>query len=162
MTRRHKILLIVALSALTLACFNFFSPSCTGADCAANVQHSTNSATPTPVPTASVVATPLPSGLLCRVDFLVFDSGATKLAVNERSTFSLTPWQRNETTGELVKVADSCNIPKAEFVTWKSSSVVGTVSKLPGGFAAEVVRVGIGDFTITASFEGRSVERTVQ
>lgn len=160
MRKLTRFLVVGVLSIGTLACFNFFSPSCVGEGCGATATQVKGSATPSP--TATPTATPVPAGALnCRIDYMVFDSGPTHLSVNEEGEFTLTPWQKDDATGVLVKVNDSCNIPKAEFVEWKSNSPVGIVTKLPGGFAAKAKRVGIGAFIVTASLEGRWVSREV-
>jgi len=160
MRKLTHFLAVGVLSIGTLACFNFFSPSCVGEGCGATATQVKGATTPSP--TATPTATPVPAGTLnCRIDFMVFDSGPTELSVNQEGEFSLTPWQKDDSTGALVKVADSCNIPRAEFVVWSSNSPVGIVTKLPGGFAAKAKRVGIGAFTVTASLEGRTVSRVV-
>lgn len=153
--------------ALTVGCFNFFSPSCVGDQCNASASKvDAPVATPTPSPTPFSVDSSCEQS--CKVFAVTIDNPKDTIALGETAEFNMSPYTEvdvcdasGKPTGKktYVKTTSECDDPRAGAVAWSASNGALQVSGV--GFKANVKRVATGPSTLTVSLEGKSYSRII-
>ena len=162
-----KVLAVAVLSLTTIACFNFFSPSCVGENCNASASKTDNALpSPTPTPSATPLATDTACLAGCDIESIVIDGNVVTVPLGATETFHMSPFTKVficDASGkptnrfDIVPTESKCDVPRASRVQWSASSSAVVVAA--SGFRAEVHRVGTGAVVLTVTLDGKSASR---